>query len=277
MGVVSGIAAAVNGVSTARGWQITYKGDPKAYVASNTKAGPGRLPGNTDWSGSYAAYGHTPPVVPGESFTFLGSVDGATGAGGTALVDSITLTIDIEGGSVIAYSVAFSAADALTLGIAAVVADAEDPDAYSAVGRTVTYVAAGSEAGAWTTLANVRTVTITLTASNMAYVSSTTAGVTKRLAGNFDASIAISIYEGDLSAVIEPHTVYAIRVYVTAALFWDIRWMIFSDASGIDVNREQPNLVSYTANAQFTGWEYISSTWTEGEVLDPATATVWPA
>lgn len=285
MGVKSGILAAINGISTARSWQVTHRSDTKPFVASNTKGGPGRLDGNKDWSGSFTAYGHTPSLVPGESFTFLGSIDGAKGVSGTALVDSITLTVDVEGGSIIGYSVAFSGDDELTLDADAVVEDTAAPDAYSSVERAVMVCVPGeeeTEPTEWDAIANVRTATITLTAGNKNYVSSSTGGWNKRLPGNFDATLAIAIYEADMGAIIEPNTHYAVRVYVTAALYWEFRWMLFGEASNIDVNREDPGIVNYTANAAFSGWEVINDEvygdqWTEGEVLDPADDTVWPA
>lgn len=272
--VKTGINAAVDGVSTARGWEVSYTADTQKYVASNTDGGPGREDGNKDWSGSYTAYGHTPAVWPGESFTFLGSEDGAVGVSGTAIVDTITINIDFESGAIIDYTVNFSADGALTLNAAAVVADATMPAAYTSIGRKVQLKAIG---GAYADVDDVRTVTITLSAENQSYVSSSTSGWVRRNAGNFDATLSLSIYESDLSALILPNSIYSVKVYVTAAAFWEFEWIKFGEASGVTVDREGAGHIAYTANGAFTGFAEVTGSMTQGFIKNPAVATKWPA
>ena len=277
MAIKTGINAAINGVSTARGWQVTYNAATQKGVASNTKGGPARAAGNTDWKGSYTAYGHTPSVWVGEKFTFLGSEDGAVGVSGAAIVDTISMTIDIEGGTIIGYTVNFSANGALTLNAAAVVADATLPTIYSAVQRKV-QIKATSEGAAFADIDDVRTVTLNFSAENKSYVSSSTAGATKREAGNIEATISISIYESSLDAVILPNSIYSVRVFVEAAAYWDISYMMFGEASNINVAREGAEVISYTANGAFTGYaRNDAGTMVEGFIKNPAVVTKWPA
>src|SRR5947207_1860310 len=97
MGVHSGKFAAVNGKSTVRNWSINDTNATKAFIASNTGGGTGRLKGNHDWSGSYSQYSGIPAVMPGSALSFTGysapdsDVNNTTGKtkSGTAIVDSI--------------------------------------------------------------------------------------------------------------------------------------------------------------------------------------------
>jgi len=299
MSVVSGILGAVNGMHTVRTWEIGYTADTQKYVASNTLGGAGRIAGNQDWSGNFSSYGHTPPVFPGESFLFSGTIDELNGAEGQAIVDSVEITIDIEAGTIIGHVVNFSSDGELYLG-PNTSTDVTIPDPPTAICTGVALGVpgccgllgsesdvSGSELGAdselaacWELIDDVRTVTITLEADNQAYVSSSTCGHTRRTPGNFDWNMSITLYTDDFDELPEANLVSGIRVYVDAAKteYWEFCWGIFGDASGLEVDREGASPVGATLNLAMTGFTNVGSDETPsvGHVLTPAGDQVWP-
>lgn len=275
MSVISGKSGAVDGAGTVRDWSVSSSADIQAYIASNTSGGTGRLAGNKDWSGSYKAYGHTPANLPGASFTFTGSVDGTNGVTGTARVDSVDIECDIEGGGIISHTVNFSSNGALTLGSAAAT-DATVAIPPSAIGCDVQLGTVASSPS-WTPVTDVRSWTLTLTADNQSYVSSDTAGETKRNEGNLDATVSYSVYEGDPSGLPAVNSIAAIRLYTSASAYWELLWVMFGEASDIQTDIEGGSLVGATLNASMNAVATVGETDTVGTIKTPAEATIWPA
>lgn len=273
MAVLSGIGGAVDGVETMRTWTVNHSADLQAIVASNTDQGTIVLDGNTDWTGSYTSYGHTPVRMPQDGFTFTGSIDETNGATGTAICDSIEIVNDIETGAVIAHTVNFSANGALSLGAAAA-ADASTPDPPTSIG---TDVQVGTAVGVpvWTALTDVRGWTLTLTADNQNYVSSDTSGGNLRLAGNISGTIAVPVYEDDFADLPTVNSHSYIRLYVTATTYWDIGFVQWGEASDLMVDREAAAVIGATLNGQWTGWASVDAASTKGYIKDPSTAAWW--
>jgi hypothetical protein len=264
MGVVSGIGGVVDSVPCVRNWSINSTADLQAGVCSASQGGTFRVAGNKDWTGSYDAYGHTPAAMPGEAFSFTGSIDGSLGASGTAIVDQVVITIDIEAGAIISHVVNFSANGALTFG-AAVATDATAASPISAIGCLVKV--------SDVTETDVRTVTVTITAANTAYVSSDTAGQVQRKAGNIDANVSFTIYNDNMINPPQPNTTATLKVYVTATTFWEFDWVMFGDLTGITVDREGAAILGATVNAFMCGYSGGAA----GYIKKPDTTTFWPA
>jgi len=228
MSILSGKAGAVDGAAIVRNWNISTTADTQAYVASNTQGGTGRQIGNTDWSGAYDAYGHTPANMPGETFEFKGSVQGTTGAvspASGAIVESVVITCDIEGGGILSHVVNFAGNGVLTKGAAV----ATDPTALIPTSSIGCDAQLGTLAASpvYTAITDVRGWTLTISAANQSYVSSDTAGGTKRTMGNIDATLSISVYESDLTALPVENDINAIRLFVDASTHWEILWGMF--------------------------------------------------
>jgi hypothetical protein len=285
MSVLSGILGVVNGQDTVRTWSVTSTADLSALYASNTKGAPIRLDGNKDWTGEFTAYGFQPALVPGEFFKFQGSVDGAKGVTSEvlgAIVDTITITGDIEGGGAIEYTCAFSGNGTLTSEVTPLT-DATCPQPLSAIGSYVT-LEQTDDAGVEANITDVRTWSITLTRANTAYNSSTTGGQTKRLKGNFDATISLSIYEDDFDDIIQPNEEQIVRIYHEGVpvgsegddTFWEFQWIKFNDGGGYEIDREGAALIGYTANGGFSAFTDIVGVCTEGKIIMPDTTDLWP-
>lgn len=280
MGVVSGAGGAVNGQACVRNWSVNFTPNPVSYVCSASQGGTGRVTGNTDWSGSYDAYGEEPAVMPAETFQFKGSINGTVGvdSGATgAMVDQVEITWDIEGGGIISHTVNFSSNGALTWG-ASVAADASVPDPLPANVGVIKIDDPGAAefSGSETTFTDVRSITLTISAGNQSYVSSSTAGVTKRVAGNIDATISFDVYFDDPTDLPTAQEVKAIRLYTTATEYWELRWVMFGEIGGVDVNIETADIVGATVNAGMNGHTSIGGTPTTGSIKTPAAATFWP-
>ena len=277
MSVFNGISGVVNGQHTVRTWNVTTTADINPIYASNTKAAPIRLDGNQDWSGEFTAYGFQPVLTPGEFFKFQGSTDGTQGVtseAGGAIVDTITINGDIEAGTAIEYTVAFSGNGTLIAETAAIT-DAVCPDIINSIGSYITTEEVG-DATAEDTLSDVRTWSIVLSADNQSYVSSDTAGQTKRLAGNIDATISATIYEADFTEVIPPNTEKIVRIFAADGTYWEFQWILFNEDSGYEVDIEGATIVNYTLNGAFSGYTNISDVCTEGAIVQPDTTDLWP-
>jgi hypothetical protein len=272
--MLSGKQGAVNGIPCVRSWKVVTSADVQAFITSSTSGGTGRKAGNKKWTGEYKGYGSLPAVAPGESFTFGGSIDGVKGCSGSAIVDKVEIVIDIEGGKIIEHTVTFTGNGALTLGAAAYF-DYTVADAPTSIGCKVLLgtVAASPE---YTELTNVRKVTLSMSADNKTFVNSSTAGETGAVSGNIDAEVSISVHTVDFSALPTLNTVKSVQVFVNATEFWQVDWMIFDEASDLEVNPESGDIVGATLTAKLAGVQTISAVDTIGAITDPEETVIWP-
>ncbi len=263
---LTGKLGAVNGVSQVANWQVSGQADLKEIFASGSKGAPITLDGNKDWSGSYKSYGHTPPVMPGESFTFTGSVDGAKGATGAAICDSVTLSVNIASAAPIEFTTNFSGNGALTLG-AAVAADATVPEPPSSKGCKVATWSDPTE----TVIDNVTDFTFTITAANQTYVNSATAGLVKRLAGNISAQASYNVEVASFDALPALNAENEYRFYVSATEYWAFKWLKV-DGHTPNVDIETAKVLGSGVSLRFGGF----SGGAEGYIKMPDTAAFWP-
>lgn len=274
MAVLAGTGGAVNTIEQVRTWQIESKAELAEYASSNTRQAMAAMDGNTDWTGSYTAYGAEPEAMPNEAFSFAGSIDGTNGASGTAIVESIEIDWDIEGGKPIGHVVNFAANSALVIG-AQVATDTSLLLPPSAIGTKIelgTLVAVP----VWTEVDDVRTIKLTISAANQGYVTSSTGGGTRRKAGNIKLDLSYSVYEGDWASLPTPNLEKAIRLYDDAASFWLINWIKFGAASNLLVDREGGGLVGATMNAAHMPLATVDAAITEGTITKPDESEWWP-
>lgn len=263
MGVISGMGGSVNGQNTVRQWQINHSAANQEFRASNTLKGTGRKGGYVDWTGSFTFYGAKPSVMPGEDFTFEGY--GAAKASGEAIVESIQIEAPIEDGGIIHGTVNFAANGELTLDAGTAVDDS-DP-------VTVSAVAAGAKLDN-TPVADVRSWSLTISAANKPYRSSSTAGQTKRLAGPIDATASINVYTDALSSLPAVKTLAEVALGIDAVDAWDLKWMMVSSVEPT-IDPESGDPVGATINLEFSGFDAAGVT---GSITAPGEeAAFWPA
>lgn len=266
MGVISGINAAVNGQSTARGWSINWnKGAPDPR-AKNTGGSPVLLSGNDDWSGSFDFYGVVPSVMPGSSFTFTGDTGAPGSFSGTAMMESLTINVDVEGGNIVSGTCNFAANETtLTAGTTSV-SDATAPDVNSAVNLDLKW---GGSSG--TARAGLRSYTFTIARELKSFVVAGTNGLTARRSSGLIVSGSWQEYEGLTASLIAPGTLDLLACYVTGSTFYEFKYAKITSVE-TDPNAESGDLVSATHNWSFSG--YSGST--QGYVKLPSTSNYWP-
>lgn len=267
MPAVSGLQGAVNGQNTVSRWSVSKEGDAKPYAASNTKGGIARVAGNKDWTGDFDQYGHTPGVFPGAAITFNGY--GPEGISGPAVVESISVDCDIEGGEIIKSKVTFGGNGAYSEH-STPVTDATTPNPPSSIGCKLQTDA--DDDGTYVDQTDVRTWSLEVTCDLKAYNSSDTAGQTKRLAGNIDASGAWTVYCDDISDLPDEGDVIPIRLFVNATQYWDIEFAHI-DSVKPDTDIESGDLIGAEISWSFAGYH----SGTEGTITAPgAGSAAWP-
>lgn len=249
----SGLLGVVNGQSTVRNWAVNMLGNPKTFVASNTKTGTGARKGARDWNGSFSAYGGAPAIMPGDEFTFTGHEGADAGDAtwsGQAIVDQVALSINFGTQDIIAYTVNFSGNGELVEGTGAGT-DATYPTAPPAEEAAVSFIYGGSVGGA-VEITDVTQLTLTLSAANIAYVNSSTVENnsvwTKRRAGpkNWTCSIARENSAGLGSTPIGHY----LELLITAGTGndWVLRYGTLGDSSNLTVDIETGAIIALTHN-----------------------------
>ena len=288
MSVISGIGGHVSKDGTTkipcvRTWGVTYNAGINEAVCSATQGARLRVEGNTDWTGNYTGYGALPDVLPGDTFEFNGAITGsgasAVGVEGDAICDSIQIDWDIEGGGIINHTVQFGADGALTFGTIDCPADDSIPDPPKAAGMKVEIAA--DPFTTFAEIAEVRTAQLTISKSNLPYTSSGTGSQTRRMEGNLDASLSLSVYAADSdgwASLPKPNDIYAVRLYtsISPAEYWLLKWMMFSELGGMDVDMEGGALVGGTLAAALNAFTDVSGTPTVGAITKPGGGNLWP-
>ncbi len=279
MGVHSGKFGVVDGISTVRNWAISDVMAPQPYVASNTLFGTGRVKGIEEWSGSFGVYGSTPPVMPGESFSFLGytaPTNDVTGNGmrysGTALAENTKISWNWGSGEIIAVTVDFKGHLALAAAVGAEIFDNAAPTVPPIAGTKITYSADGN---AWTELENLLSAELTITNALKEYVNSSTASGGRIWKGQKSGPLdwALSITQQDVQrASFAKGDNVQLRLYVNDTEYYELKWGLVGEFSGLTVDRETGAIMQQTINLNMSGFN--GST---GHIKLPGGSQWWPA
>lgn len=291
-GPYSGKWAAVNGISTVRDWSINDAHESKPYVASNTKFGKGRRRGVESWDGSYNHYGHTPVVLPGELFQFIGygaPVNNISGAGlryvGNAMCQQVVITLNWGAGDILSVQESFNGHLALTeQGVSgAEILDLTVPTVPQAACTRIDY--STDNGNNWSEWENIVQAVITLSCELQEYVNSSS-GVTGPpcrlwkgfVPGPIDWNIAVTEQNMDRTLFAKGDSLM-FRVYVTDALYYEFKWGMVKDFTGIQWNRETGAIVQQTVNIEMDGFDPSETTYDPdsiGHVLLPGGDQWWP-
>lgn len=271
MAVIAGLKASVlkDAVveSTTAGWSIRDLGESARCPGSNTQGGDNSTAGNADWMGRYRNYGYTPLIFPGDTFTFSGSIDQANGVSGAAIAERITLHIPGEEGGNVQYQVELASNGTLSYG-AAVAVDSSAVGAVNAAGRK----AALDDGDGFDDVSETRSMRLVLGARNRRYAASGSPGVVRRTPGLVYAQFMYQCYTNDPTTIPVRGSTAILRFYVTAALFWEVKWVRVEVIDDFGAEIEGAENVGYTVAGSFVS--RIAST--TGYIKDPAGATRWP-
>lgn len=274
MTVISGIGGAVNGIPCIRTWEGTVSNDLQEAVSSCSDGAVQRITGNEDWSGTFSQYATDPISMPGDLITFAGSIEGTVGVTGPAIVDQLDINVDIEGGTPIELETSFSSDGAVTVG-ASIGVDATIDIPEGSKLRKIE-VAIDLAIPVYVEIPDVSSFNLSLISTNTAYVSSTTVGKTRRIAGNKDCTGSFSQLINDFADMLQPGDVVLLRLFVTATEYWQITYARIVDLSNLQVDREGATPVGGTVNFAFSGIEIVTATPTKGTIIQPDLTVWWP-
>lgn len=291
-GPYSGKFGVVNGISTVRDWSINDGHTPNIYSASNTLFGVSQARGVEFWDGNFNHYGHTPVVLPGEQFAFLGygaPVNSVSGNGwrysGQALVESSVITWDWGAGGILSVVENFKGHENLNEQGAngAEISDVSIPSIpHVACTRFDYSVDNGSN---WLTWNNLVQGVLTLTCELQEYVNSSTtvddAGTCRVWKGNLPGRVlwTLAVTEQNMDrSIFAKGDVIQMRLYVSDTEFYLLKWAMVNDFTGIQVNRETGAIVQQTVNLGMHGFDTAAGSYSAstGQVLLPSTEQWWP-
>ncbi len=290
----------VNGtsaLSTILNWKFNPAATLSEAVASNSEGMEFHVTGVTDFTGSFDFKGINPLslVVPGTAYVVYLQTSDDEAVGGI-IIDSITATCDIEGGGMVSGTANFSSIGSSTATYTANNNAVLYNAALTSLTNTSTPAARSGKVGkaTWAPIVagtlqtqfdipNVRNWTLNLASQNTSFASSSTGGVTKRVAGvKRGATFSLGMYEGAIATFdatatkMLPGTTGKLRLYVNASEFWQIDYATIRSLP-IDNNMEAGAMTSNTIDLAYTGYadENADGTLTRGTIIQPSTTVYW--
>lgn len=251
MGVHGGKFAIVNGVPGMRNWTITENRPGAKAVNSATQTGTARRKGPGNWSGSFAQHGHTPPVMPGASFSFAGYTspsNDVSGTGqvysGTARVSNVVITWDWATAAIIGMVTNFTGHLVLS-NTTGSYSDATDPVLPGMCGLAVTYGDANTPVG------NLTQAVLTISSALQTYVNSSTACWTGVLGGPIDATLALTQQDDERVAELATGEEEHFKLFVDDTDYWWLGYGHIEGYANMQANRETGAIIQRTINL---GW-----------------------
>ena len=268
MGKINGVGAAINGVGCAQQWEIRSTVDLESIVCTASDGAGIVTVGNSDWTGTYAAFGHTPAVKPGDSFSFEGALSNGSAAYGTSMVKRVQIFWPVEAGQSIYHQVLFEGNGALAFKTNSTVADSSTPLPVTAKGCGLTIGA---------TSLPVRQMILDIWKTNEFYNDTDTAGVTARLAGNLFAKFQADCYFDDWTDLPTQGSFSALQFGVGGGAYWALTYGVFGPiVSAVQVHSGDNR--SRLVMARVGGdWSSVkTSDGTTGAITTPGGTSYWP-
>jgi hypothetical protein len=270
---ISGHLGLVDGQSAVREWKINHQRPAHATAHSSSGGAFGRSCGVTDYKGWFHGYGHTPVVLPGDAFQFIGDLGNAQGTQAVvdgAIGERATIIWDQERGQVVQYRVDFAAkTGALTLetGVSATDPDADgDPGAVINCSEGLTVTIGG------VATSQVRRMRLEMFQRSRPFNDSSTAGLVGRNEGTLDGRFSfVRHYDtGEAFPVLATPQVYAFAVGGGPA--WTITWCQVESIEDFGPNREGQENVA----AEVKGVFNLFSGTSQGSIVLPDSTEFWP-
>jgi len=235
------------------------------------------------WSGTYQAYGGQPITMPGDIFHFIGygspDDDIAGHAGlryeGDALCTRVVISWDWRAGAMIGYTTTFAGHLDLSKLVGADPGDNTPPNLLETSCTKIQYglnnVAAAIE------IPNLTNATLTFSCAVEAYVNSSTCigGIpwTGQKGGPIDWGVTMGQQDTErLSGIFDIDNIVQLKLFIDATKFWELKYGIVRDFSGITHNRETGAIIARTVNVDMNA--YYGST--NGFIKLPDLTQWWP-
>jgi len=264
MPVLSGEHAAVAGVAATRQWRLRYDATPRAYRSSATDRATARLAGPLDWRADVQTYSLDPPAMPGEVLD-LQAHTGDDQVSGQALVEAVTVSCDIESGEPPTLDLELLGDGPLTRGPAAPTADP--------LHLAISPLAAGVLLDG-IEQPDVRRWSLRIFNQPHAYVTSATAGQTRRVPAALDAVVRFTQYQARAADLPQPGAVHEVSLRLDAARHWDLRWMRVADLQPLaPVESGRP--VAAEVELRFQAAHLVDDLPALGAITPPLAAQPW--
>jgi hypothetical protein len=282
MGVITGISAAINGLTCLEQFTIDSSGIDNAVACGDSKGGVVRVDTNYDWEGVAVGFGHTPPKLPGEVFTFTGSDRAGQGwvsAANGAILDRAKIFCRPDNADAIYHHLKFSGNGSLTPG-AYLATSSATPGGISSKERGIKILSssvADYYAGAGNIVSGIAGWDLEIIGNTTDPLwTSTSGGWPNRGAGNIDAIITWQHHFDSMGALPTLGSFAEFRLYVTASTYWTVKWaqvLQLPTQYVIRNKQNKPEWVRTDGVAKFSG--YYGGV--EGYIKRPAGTTYWPA
>ena len=271
MGVITGISAAIDGLTCLEQFTVDSSGLDNAVACNDSKGGVVRGLTNYDWEGAAVGYGHTPLKLPGEIFTFTGSDRAGQGwrsAANGAIVDKAHIFVKPKIAEMIYHHLYFSGNGSLT------------PGAYLATSSATPGGISSKERGIainGSAVSGIASWDLEIIGNNADPLwTSTSGGWPNRGAGNIDAIITWQHHFDSIGTLPALGSFVEFWLYVTASTYWAVKWAEILQLPTRYVIRNAQNKPEYVVTdgvAKFSG--YYGGV--EGFIKRPAGTTYWPA
>jgi len=268
---ITGLKAAIDGMTCLREWNIALTGIDTAAVCSASDGAVLRGTGNLDWTGKAVGYG-LPSKYPGDIFTFTGSDRAGGGwqsaANGT-IVSKVRVVCPIMSGTNIYHEIEFAATGSLTKGSSAAT-DATNPNPLSSKGLGFNLDSGTVRGVEFWVLEIDGNLTKPSWPSHME-------GWPVRDAGNVDAMIQWRQTFDAMSQIPATNTFYNIQPYTSATLYYEMQWgQVLATSVEYPIEGKPPGEAEYikaTCTAMFSGYK----DGIKGYLKKPGGTAYWPA
>lgn len=282
MTIGSGKFGVVNGVTKVRDWSMSIIDSGELYRDSSTRAGAVRNSGIIDSNGQFSVNDGTPVLYPGNFFKFEGyplptsgvyDSDGVIWTIDTAIIESFSSTWNWGKAQTLTSTYTFAQGTACPTFVVGHYLDVSlvTPAKMCSLGFTISLNDID-----WVAYDNMVSATFTLTRSNPEITNSAYGCCTGRTPGNIDWTLSIT-EENDYNVVgtatpVPIGTNVALRLYVTAATYWELSWGRLQSWTDLVVDRDSGRIVQKTCNYAMNG----ISGGILGAIFAPGAVQVWP-
>jgi hypothetical protein len=267
--MITGIGAGIDGLACLEQFAIIPTCQDNSVACSDSDGAVLQSDSNKDWSGIAVGYGHTPPKLPGELFTFTGTDRLGTGYQSStngAIVDRVKIFCRSQESQIFYWHMWFSANGAIAAGTYSVPSGATpNPSSSSQRG-----IAIGT-----TEITGIAQWDLEIIGNNAEPVwPAELLGWPQRDPGNIGCTINWKQHPGSASELLTVGTFSIYKLYVTSSLFWQIKWGKAMEVPVEYVIRDKNNRPRYVVSDGVAGFSSHYGG-VAGNILKPGGTPYW--
>jgi len=239
----------INRIARFQKWSMNTQGNPDVRVYSGTRLGEQRIAGPEQTTGTFQAFGASPPLFVGDTFTFLGYTAPTTGVACTpgctyivdAIVDTLTITWNwtAQNKSVF-YEIGWSSVGAL--GAQAFDDPCDDEvycDTLCDLGLEIQDPCDGNSP---VDFCNLTQAVLTFSGNNIEYSNSSTDCEIRKLPGHLSWTLELSNENPCL--ILELQKDYRILIDATTTTQWILEWGFHDAVRNFNIDTQTDTIIS---------------------------------